>query len=393
MCEIVNDPARYVSTQPHFVIDKIEWIQCRYLFVRVHASAQAGYQWPPKKSVFNSNGYLGQDPQHRLLGDHRNEVLIPLSAIPTARRRALGQQASADDPGLTQENPILVDGADGDVLEEVDRELDDLLASDGEDEDSQRQTVRKRRRPSTDSGLGELRPSKLTTAMQDQNNTGQPQAGTTTAFSPGGLDLASLPKLAEPTWAASSPGALRALNREIKDLQKIQSSTDTAALGWYIDFEKLDNMFHWIVELHSFDMNLPLAQDMKRANCSSIVLELRFGSSYPISPPFVRVIRPRFLPFAHGGGGHVTIGGAICSELLTNSGWSPALSLEKVFLEVRMNLCDMDPPARLDRADGFGRMDYNIFEAIDAFRRAATAHGWQVPSDVSMVSDMVSLLN
>ncbi|RTE74188.1 hypothetical protein BHE90_011372 [Fusarium euwallaceae] len=393
MCEIVNDPARYVSTQPHFVIDKIEWIQCRYLFVKVNASSLFGTLWPPKKSVFSSKGYLRQDPQHRLIGDHSNEIQIPLSAIPTARRRVLGQQVSVSGPGLTRENPILVDEADEDVLEEVDRELDDLLASDGEDEDSQRQTVRKRRRTSTDSGLGEPRPSKLTTGMQDRNNIAQPQAGTTTTFRPGGLDLASLPKLAEPTWAASSPGALRALNREIKDLQKIQSSTDLAALGWYIDFDKLDNMFHWIVELHSFDMNLPLAEDMKRAGCSSIVLELRFGSSYPISPPFVRVIRPRFLPFAHGGGGHVTIGGAICSELLTNSGWSPALSLEKVFLEVRMNLCDMDPPARLDKVNGLGSMDYNIFEAIDAFRRAATAHGWEIPSDVSMVSSMASLLN
>ncbi|KAJ4313341.1 hypothetical protein N0V84_009470 [Fusarium piperis] len=392
MCEIVNDPVRYVSTQPHFVIDKIEWIQCRYLFVRVNSCSKTDNQWHPKKSVINSKGYLMQDPQHRLLGDHGNEILIPPSAIPTARRRALGLQGPVEGPGLTQENPILIDEADEDVLEEVDRELDDLLASDGEDENSQRQTVRKRRRTSTDSGLGELRPSKLTTGMQDRNNKGQPLPDTT-AFRPGGLDLASLPKLAEPTWAASSPGALRALNREIKDLQKIQSSTDLAALGWYIDFEKLDNMFHWIVELHSFDVNLPLAQDMTRAGCSSIVLELRFGSSYPISPPFVRVIRPRFLPFAHGGGGHVTTGGAICSELLTNSGWSPALSLEKVFLEVRMNLCDMDPPARLDRADSLGLMDYNIFEAIDAFRRAATAHGWQIPPDVSMVSDMVSLPN
>ncbi|EEU42276.1 uncharacterized protein NECHADRAFT_40310 [Fusarium vanettenii 77-13-4] len=391
MCEIVNNPAQYVSTQPHFVINKIEWIQCRYLFVRVNASSQTGDQWCPKKSVFTSKGYLTQDPQHRLIGDHRNEILIPLSAIPTARRRALGQHGSVGDPGLTRENPILLDEEDGDVLEEVDGELDDLLASDVEEEDSQRQMVRKRRRTSTDSGLGELRPSKLTTGMQDRNNTGQPQSGTTTAFRPGGLDLASLPKLAEPTWATSSPGALRALNREIKDLQKIQSSTDLASLGWYIDFDKLDNMFHWIVELHSFDVNLPLAQDMKRAGCSSIVLELRFGSSYPISPPFVRVIRPRFLPFVHGGGGHVTIGGAICSELLTNSGWSPALSLEKVFLEVRMNLCDMDPPARLDRVDSLGSMDYNIFEAIDAFRRAATAHGWQIPSDVDMISSMSAL--
>ncbi|KAM0429015.1 hypothetical protein ACHAPT_006819 [Fusarium lateritium] len=395
MCEIVNDPANYVSTSPHFVINKIEWIQCRYLFVQVHFASQLSSEWPPKAAAEDAPGYLKQDPQYRLIGEHGVDIQIPSSAIPTARRRAFGQQVAVGGPGITEENPILLDGVDEDAFEEVDRELDNLLASDDEEEDGQRQTVRKRRRTSTDSGLGELRPAKLTTGMQDLNKTGgQPQTGTAaTTFKPGGLDLDSLPKLAEPTWAASSPGALRALNREIKDLQKLQANSDLAALGWYIDFEKLDNMFHWIVELHSFDENLPLAQDMKRAGCSSIVLELRFGSSYPISPPFVRVIRPRFLPFAQGGGGHVTIGGAICSELLTNSGWSPALSLEKVFLEVRMNLCDMDPPAHLDKSSSLGRMDYNIMEAIDAFNRAATAHGWQIPSDTTMMSSMAALRN
>ena len=34
-----------------------------------------------------------------------------------------------------------------------------------------------------------------------------------------------------------------------------------------------------------------------------------------MSPPFVRVIRPRFLGFQQGGGGHVTIGGALCMQV------------------------------------------------------------------------------
>jgi ubiquitin-conjugating enzyme E2 Q len=35
-------------------------------------------------------------------------------------------------------------------------------------------------------------------------------------------------------------------------------------------------------------------------------------------------------------------------------------------------------------------MDYNIFEAVDAFRRAATAHGWQIPSDLEMLQSMTT---
>lgn len=51
---------------------------------------------------------------------------------------------------------------------------------------------------------------------------------------------------------------------------------------------------------------------MKQKGVKSILMEIRFGDSYPFSPPFFRVVHPRFLPFIHGGGGHVTGGGSIC---------------------------------------------------------------------------------
>ncbi|RBQ73354.1 hypothetical protein FVER14953_20489 [Fusarium verticillioides] len=327
--------------------------------------------------------YIEQDPAYKLT--HGTQpVHIPLSAIPKSRRRALGKDQQ-NGPGSSIGHPIVVDDSDSngspdlngsDSLEspETSDDIDVLLASDDEGDALQSVGTRKRRRTSTDSGLGEA----------------QRGPDDVTPFQPGQLDIDSLPKLAEPTWASSSPAALRALNGQIKDLQKTQSKTNLATLGWYIDFDKLDNLFHWFVELHSFDRDLPLAKDMASHGCSSIVLELRFGASFPISPPFVRVVRPRFLPFAQGGGGHVTVGGAICSELLTNSGWSPALSLEKVFLEVRLNLCERDRPARLEisRHIGLGTMDYSMFEAVDAFRRAAAAHGWQIPSDLQMLQSM-----
>ncbi|KAM0300979.1 hypothetical protein ACHAPM_006278 [Fusarium culmorum] len=371
ICEIVNDTARFVSTDPHFVVDQIDWIQCRYLFIKVDIeNSQA--------SSHDKNGsarYIEQDPSHQLTSNSKR-IGIPQSAIPISRRLVLGQRQIL---GSSNDFPIILDETEGEPDFESNDELDDLLASDdeGESKDDTAAMTRKRRRSSVDSGLGDTR-----------------QPDNTTPFQPGQLDLGSLPKLVEPTWAASSPAALRALNGQIKDLQQIQSSTNIAMLGWYIDFEKIDNLFHWIVELHSFDMNLALAQDMVHYGCSSIVLEVRFGASFPISPPFVRVIRPRFVPFAQGGGGHVTMGGSICSELLTNSGWSPALSLEKVFLEVRMNLCEKDPPARIEQSAGVRRaqngshMDYGMFEAVDAYRRAATAHGWQIPSDLDMLKSM-----
>ncbi|KAF5642929.1 hypothetical protein F25303_6383 [Fusarium sp. NRRL 25303] len=388
MCEIVNSPSQFVSTNPFFVVNRIDWIQCRYLFVQIQIRQ-------PESSVSLSNeglfpdrvqgeDYIKQDPAYQLTHGLQQRVNIPLSAIPKFRRRAFGQ-GQQNGAGSSIDHPIVLDDSDSNgspnlndssSLEspEMSDDIDVLLASDDEGDDLQFVGTRKRRRTSTDSGLGET----------------QRGPDDVTPFQPGQLDIDSLPKLAEPTWASSSPAALRALNGQIKDLQKTQSKTNLATLGWYIDFDRLDNLFHWFVELHSFDRDLPLAKDMASHGCSSIVLELRFGASFPISPPFVRVIRPRFLPFAQGGGGHVTIGGAICSELLTNSGWSPALSLEKVFLEVRLNLCERDPPARLERVHhiSLGKMDYSMFEAVDAYRRAAVAHGWQIPSDLQMLQSM-----
>ncbi|KAG7285225.1 hypothetical protein NEMBOFW57_009846 [Staphylotrichum longicolle] len=141
-----------------------------------------------------------------------------------------------------------------------------------------------------------------------------------------------------------------------------------------MDFEAVTNLFH-----------RSLAQDMKAEGVTSIVLELRFGPDYPFSPPFVRVVRPRFLPFLQGGGGHVTAGGAMCMELLTSSGWSPANSMESVFLQVRVALCSLEPkPARL--APGV-KGDYGVGEAVEAFLRAARGHGWTVPTDLQVTAN------
>jgi ubiquitin-conjugating enzyme E2 Q len=115
------------------------------------------------------------------------------------------------------------------------------------------------------------------------------------------------------------------------------------------------------------------------------VLELRFLPTFPFPPPFVRVVRPRFLPFAEGGGGHVTAGGSLCMELLTDDGWSPALDVANVLLQIRLALCDEERPARL-QSQAMGRTvraaavdGYGFGEAVDAYVRACAAHGWKVP--------------
>ena len=146
-----------------------------------------------------------------------------------------------------------------------------------------------------------------------------------TDFVPDSLDQSTLQILQPPTYATSQ--ATQVINRELKAILKVQESTPLHELGWYINRNMIQNVYQWIVELHSFDSDLPLSTDMKNAGIRSVVLELRFGNDFPVSPPFARVIRPRFLPFTVGGGGHVTGGGAMCMELLTNSGKTKAARL------------------------------------------------------------------
>ncbi|KAL0941040.1 ubiquitin conjugating [Colletotrichum truncatum] len=351
LCEIVNKTSQFRCISPCYVVDKVDWIQCRYLVIQRKLSPTP--QVPTTEQDDSETRYIAQDPKWVVCGLKSQPVRIPAAALPKWRQNAttsslpLSQQTNADDEAS---NALDDESDDFDTIvniQENNSQNDQI-----EDEEEENNTII----------LGSD-PEKL-------------------SFTQGTLDVASLPQLPPPMWATDNGRKL--LGRELSKLQKLQSMTPLHELGWYIDFEKITNMFQWIVELHSFELSLPLAQDMKRNGVNSVVLEIRFGQQFPLSPPFVRVIRPRFLPFSQRGGGHVTGGGALCMELLTNSGWSPVSSMESVLLQVRMAMCNLEPfPARLmGSSGGSSTSDYGISEAIDAYKRAAAAHGWQVPSDL-----------
>ena len=329
------------------------------------------------------------------MGPKGSRVLIPLAALPAGRRHGeAGQQPdNSTSKGIVSAENIPKTPDSGSMYD-IGDDVDALMAS--EDEFKDIRNGGKRPRSTSDSDLETIPPPPKFMAVGNSlfQQHGRPSSDEpvreVTAFAPGRLDLTALPKLPEPTWMSSSPGALKRLNYEIRQLQKMQDGfPDLRDLGWYINFSEISNVFHWIVEFHSFDNSLPLAQDMKQRDCESIVLELRFGAGFPISPPFVRVIRPRFKLFSQGGGGHILAGGAVCSELLTNTGWSPVLSMDKVFIQVRLGLCDSERPARLETPRGGGSpQDYGIFEAVGAYKRAAASHGWSIPDDLKTYTDM-----
>ncbi|KAF9883659.1 hypothetical protein FE257_003093 [Aspergillus nanangensis] len=203
-----------------------------------------------------------------------------------------------------------------------------------------------------------------------------------TDFRPGTLKASSLPLMKSPRYASLI--ATKSLHRHLQQTLRVQRTEPQHQLGWYIDPALVDNVYQWIVELHSFDRTLPLAQDLKKAKLTSIVTEICFPPQFPISPPFVRIIRPRLLQFKDGGGGHVTAGGSMCMELLTSTGWSAASSMESVFLQVRMALSNMEPcPARLASGQ---KKDYDMQNAVADYSRVCQMHGWKVPDDLAEVA-------
>lgn len=66
----------------------------------------------------------------------------------------------------------------------------------------------------------------------------------------------------------ATPMATMSVQRELAKMVKEQEAAKSLAeLGWYMPPEFIgDNLFQWIVELHSFDAALPIAQDLK-ARC------------------------------------------------------------------------------------------------------------------------------
>ena len=371
--EIVNAPDKFVSRAPHYVVQHVDWIQTRYLFVLPTEGVTTG-------TSDNVSGLevLQQDPS-RVPRGPQGPLQIPASAIPRSRRP--GQQhsskkSSAALPRLTTAALNAIGMSKGTAASPIDLDTASVSTT--------------------------LSDRALLTEPSARPPTPPPSISATpvTAYTPRTeRNLAAMPS---PTYA--TPKATMTIQKALLETRKVQESHIKRGtlheLGWYLDVQRMeesDNLYQWIVQMHSFPLDIPLGQQMKQAGIDAITFEIRFSANYPYSPPFLRVIGPRFLPFLSGGGGHVTAGGSVCMDLLTASGWSAVYSIESVLLQVRMALMSTDPrPAQLEcaasshkyRGDAGSKPggQYGVGEAVQAFIRACNVHGWQVPKELREIT-------
>ncbi|KAF8881664.1 hypothetical protein CPB84DRAFT_1817227 [Gymnopilus junonius] len=342
VAEVVNLPSKFVSTNPHYVVKDTHWIMCRYLLVKGITEMD-----PPKAIESKGKGkkgstipYVKLDPNHKT-SVHGKVIEIPDPAFKVetllAERQAdyVHEEPDEEDLAIFQLNPS-----------KPSKDSQSQHHHDLDDEDDYRI-------PSSSSSKGKaVAPVKR--PKDDWKHNSDYVSKT--------LENLYLPPF------ESSPGASMAIQRELKSMLKEQEIAPSLKdLGWYMPPELIgDNLYQWIVEMHSFDPALPIAKDLKQKKVNSVIFEIRFPPAFPNSPPFFRIITPRFLPFIQGGGGHVTGGGSICMDLIS-----------AVLMQIRLALSNLEPrPARL--AQDWNR-PYDVHESLAGFKRAAATHNWKVP--------------
>ncbi|BGP16562.1 hypothetical protein JCM10213_000526 [Rhodosporidiobolus nylandii] len=365
LCEITNLPKEFVSTNPYLVVNQLDWIQARYLIVQRGTT----YNYTASETDASSTGVkspytktMKLDPAHALT---LNSAAVQIPDV-------------------------------ADKLKKL-----ELKLSDKPDELNDSDTELMREPPASEAaagGNGGGKMGKLKRALSGAavggNGKGKgkatdapaPPAKKPDTFVPCGEDRLKLVRLLPPPQNPNR-AALATLQKEVKGMLKTMEERGPTEAGFYFDLERSDsNLFNWVVEIprESFDQDIPLVKDMIQRGVTSILMEIRFGDSYPFSPPFFRVVHPRFLPFIHGGGGHVTGGGSICMDLLTNDGWLSSYSIDAILLQIRMAMSNLEPrPARLDSS---WNTPYNMEEAIAGFKRAAATHGWTVPPELETIA-------
>ncbi|KAJ7194306.1 hypothetical protein GGX14DRAFT_476496 [Mycena pura] len=380
LAEVVNLPKQFVSQNPHFVIKDTEWIVCRYLLIKgLEAPASDALSKNKKATI----PFVKMDPAQTitLQGKH---LQVPQSGY------HIGELVHQRQEELIDEDH---DATDQYIFEEksAPKEVEVIELSD----DDEPMPPPLATGASKTKKKGSSFVSAVTSAFKGK---GSAAAGSSSAPAKGPpkddwkhdaeyVRRAVSHLMPPPSEAALS--ASMAVKRELKAMMKEQEKAMTSSgglkeLGWYMPEEFMtDNFFQWIVEMHSFDEELPIAKDLKRERVNSLIFEIRFPPTYPIGPPYFRIITPRFLPFIHGGGGHVTGGGSICMDLLTSDGWLPSYSIPAVLMQIKLAISNLDPrPARL--ASNWN-VSYSVQESLAGFKRAAAAHGWTVPEGIDQL--------
>ena len=162
-----------------------------------------------------------------------------------------------------------------------------------------------------------------------------------------------------------------AATRLIHDFYEMKKS-NPKDLGFSTE-PKNNDIFNWEVRLFGFDEKSEMVSDMKRYKKMTgrdyVEMIVSFPPDYPNFPPFVRVVQPRFQMHT----GRVTIGGSLCTDILTMESWNPMYDIQSLMINIFAEINNGNP-----RIDFSNNMPYSLEEAKSAYMRVASTHGWKV---------------
>jgi ubiquitin-conjugating enzyme E2 Q len=157
--------------------------------------------------------------------------------------------------------------------------------------------------------------------------------------------------------------------KKIKELEAHQS---TLEYKFYLD-ASIDDLSILNIYLTQITIanDSPVEQQMRELKIPHIHMEFRFSDKYPHEPPFVRIITPRFIART----GHITEGGSMCLQILTNQGWTPVCEIESLLRQILFVILDAAPIIDSARF----HIPYALTEARTTFehvRKIHEVHGW-----------------
>jgi len=113
LCEIINAPDEFLSTNPHYVVQQLDWIQCRYLFVQtLTVNTQINSAGNKSKDKQFDQEIHPQSPGHEILGLDDKPLKIPVVAIPIRTVDTIGCSSRTSLKRETREFGELGDDSD-----------------------------------------------------------------------------------------------------------------------------------------------------------------------------------------------------------------------------------------------------------------------------------------
>lgn len=158
------------------------------------------------------------------------------------------------------------------------------------------------------------------------------------------------------------------LKKELTDLMQNDPVKTSLYITTYLNTPSNINVLDIDYNIQNIPSDNILYKQLLDKKIDNIKLQISIPKRYPFEPPFVRVVYPRF-KFRTG---HITLGGSICMEVLSNKGWMPAMNIHNLLLQIKLLIINGD--AQLD--DTNWNKEYTLSEAKTAFKRMSITHGW-----------------